>query len=89
MIDHKLDFTNGAYTMMAKPTRALELHYPMNQFLITYDSYRNEAQVGWSVAREEEIFFFSLLCFLFLQIVKLLDSLDATLGLSKSNAYCW
>ena len=25
---------NGSYTMMAKPIRALELHYPMIQFLI-------------------------------------------------------
>ena len=25
---------NGSYTMMAKPIRALELHYPMTQFLI-------------------------------------------------------
>ena len=25
---------NGSYTMMAKPVRALELHYPMVQFLI-------------------------------------------------------
>ena len=25
---------NGSYTMMAKPVRALELHYPMIQFLI-------------------------------------------------------
>ena len=32
--------------------------------------------------------FFSILHFLFLQIVKLLDSLDATLGLSKSNVDC-
>ena len=31
---------------------------------------------------------FSILCLLFLQIVKLLDSLDATLGLSKSNVDC-
>ena len=28
---------NGSYTMMAKPVRALELHYPMIQFLITRD----------------------------------------------------
>ena len=32
-------------------------------------------------------FFFNIV-FLFLQIVKLLDSLDATLGLSKSNVDC-
>ena len=25
---------NGSFTMMAKPNRALELHYPMIQFLI-------------------------------------------------------
>ena len=25
---------NGSYTMMARPIRALELHYPMIQFLI-------------------------------------------------------
>ena len=25
---------NGSYTIMAKPIRALELHYPMIQFLI-------------------------------------------------------
>ena len=25
---------NGSYTMMAKPIRALELHYPMIQFFI-------------------------------------------------------
>ena len=25
---------NGSYTMMAKPIRALELHYPMIQFLV-------------------------------------------------------
>ena len=25
---------NGSYTMMAKPIRALKLHYPMIQFLI-------------------------------------------------------
>ena len=28
---------NGSYTMMAKPTGALELHYPMIQFLIKID----------------------------------------------------
>ena len=28
---------NGSYTMMAKPVRALELHYPMFQFLIVND----------------------------------------------------
>ena len=27
---------NGSYTMMAKSTRALELHYPMIQFLIIF-----------------------------------------------------
>ena len=27
---------NGSYTMMAKPIRALELHYPMIQFLIIH-----------------------------------------------------
>ena len=26
---------NGSYTMMAKPMKSLELHYPMIQFLIT------------------------------------------------------
>ena len=25
---------NGSYTMMAKPIRALELHYPLIQFII-------------------------------------------------------
>ena len=30
--DHAITYT---YTMMAKPIRALELHYPTNQFLIT------------------------------------------------------
>ena len=28
---------NGSYTMMAKPIRALELHYPMTQFLMIYN----------------------------------------------------
>ena len=28
---------NGSYIMMAKPVRALELHYPMFQFLIVND----------------------------------------------------
>jgi len=27
--------TNGSYTIMAKPIKSLELHYPMIQFLIT------------------------------------------------------
>ena len=27
-------YTNGSYTMMTKPIRALELHYPMIPFLI-------------------------------------------------------
>ena len=30
---------NGSYTMMAKPIRALELHYPMIQFLIMIHSW--------------------------------------------------
>jgi len=33
--NHAITYT---YTMMAKPIRALELHYPKNQFLITYDN---------------------------------------------------
>ena len=28
---------NGSYTMMAKPIRALKLHYPMTQFLMIYN----------------------------------------------------
>ena len=28
---------NGSYTMMAKPMKTLQLHYPMIQFLITID----------------------------------------------------
>ena len=34
MIDHQLDFTNVSYTIMAKPIKSLELHYPMIQFFI-------------------------------------------------------
>ena len=30
-------YNNGSYTMMAKLIRALELHYPMIQFLIKED----------------------------------------------------
>ena len=29
---------NGSYTVMAKPIRALELHYPMIQFIVMGDS---------------------------------------------------
>ena len=29
-----VDRYNGSYTMMAKPMKTLELHYPMIQFLI-------------------------------------------------------
>ena len=32
---------NGSYTMMAKPIRALELNYPMIQFLIITITYSN------------------------------------------------
>ena len=31
---------DGSYTMMAKPIRALELHYPMIQFLIKVNIHR-------------------------------------------------
>ena len=31
-------YTNGSYTMMAKPMKTLELHYPMIQFLLIYDT---------------------------------------------------
>jgi len=30
-------FYIGSYTIMAKPIKSLELHYPMVQFLITRD----------------------------------------------------
>ena len=32
---------NGSYTMMAKPMRALELHYPIIQFLINMNESQN------------------------------------------------
>ena len=34
---------NGSYTMMAKPIRALELHYPMSQFLIIRNIPQNRS----------------------------------------------
>ena len=33
-VDHGIN--NGSYTMMAKPMKTLEIHYPMIQFLIMY-----------------------------------------------------
>ena len=38
--------TVGSYTMMAKPIRALELHYPMIQFLIKTIYYMAESTSG-------------------------------------------
>ena len=32
---------NGSYTMIAKPIRALDLHYPMIQFLIIHNNNNN------------------------------------------------
>ena len=43
--DHQLDFINGSYTMMAKPIRALELHYPMSQFLIVGNIPQNRSRI--------------------------------------------
>ena len=34
---------HGSYTIMAKPIRALELHYPMIQFLINNNAWSYEA----------------------------------------------
>ena len=31
---------NGSYTMMAKPMKALQLHYPMLQFLIIQEYFQ-------------------------------------------------
>ena len=41
---------NGSYTMMAKPMKTLELHYPMIQFLIiTIEGFRaKRVYVGFS-----------------------------------------
>ena len=36
-VDHGI--INGSYTMMAKPMKTLELHYPMIQFLIIRSIY--------------------------------------------------
>ena len=34
---------HGSYTMMAKPIKALELHYPMIQFLKNNNAWSSEA----------------------------------------------
>ena len=41
---------NGSYTMIAKPIRALELHYPMTRFLIVMSIPGDKSSKGSSVA---------------------------------------
>ena len=39
---------NGSYTMMAKPMKTLELHYPMTQFLISSNSFKLRSNISLS-----------------------------------------
>ena len=38
---------NGSYTLMLKPIRALELHYPMIQFLVISSIFE---QLSWEAS---------------------------------------
>ena len=44
---------NSSYTMMLKPIRALELHYPMIQFLIISSIFE---QLSWEASIRQGVF---------------------------------
>ena len=46
---------NDSYTLMAEPIRALELHYPMIQFLMKVDMSQNKHQCAQKVRIGDQI----------------------------------